>query len=58
MFEGLRHLISPRPWLDVLTDVADVLIVAYVIYRALLVIRGTRAMQMGTGLGVLFVVCV
>lgn len=58
MFEGLRHLISPRPWLAVVTDVADVLIVAYVIYRALLVIRGTRAMQMGTGLGVLFVVYV
>ena len=42
----------------VLTDVADILLVTYVVYRALLVLRGTRAMQMGIGLGVIFLVYV
>ena len=56
MLDGLRHLFSSRPWLQVLVDVFDILIVTYVVYRALLVLRGTRAMQMGTGLGVIFLV--
>jgi diadenylate cyclase len=54
MLEGILHLISRRPWGQVLVDVTDIGIVAYVIYRALLVLRGTRAMQMGTGLGIVF----
>lgn len=58
MLEGLRHLFAARPILQVLVDVADLLIVTYVVYRALLVLRGTRAMQMGTGLGVIFLVYV
>ncbi len=58
MLEGLSHLIAPRPLLQILVDVSDVLIVTYVIYRALLVLRGTRAIQMGTGLGVIFLVYV
>ena len=58
MLEGLRHLFAARPWLQVLVDVADLVIVTYVVYRALLVLRGTRAMQMGTGLGVIFLVYV
>jgi diadenylate cyclase len=56
MLEGLRHLFSSRPWLQVLVDIFDLLVVTYVVYRALLVLRGTRAMQMGTGLGVIFLV--
>jgi uncharacterized protein (TIGR00159 family) len=56
MFEGLLHLFARRPILDVLTDVADLLVVTYVVYRALLVLRGTRAMQMGMGLGVVLLV--
>jgi diadenylate cyclase len=56
MPEGLLHLFARRPMGQVVTDVADILIVAYVIYRALLVLRGTRAMQMGTGLGLIFLV--
>jgi diadenylate cyclase len=56
MLEGLHHLLVARPWTQVLVDIADLLIVAYVVYRALLVLRGTRAMQMGTGLGVIFAV--
>lgn len=56
MLEGIRHLFAARPWQDVLVDVFDILVVTYVVYRALLVLRGTRAMQMGTGLGVIFLV--
>jgi diadenylate cyclase len=45
---GFLHLI-PRPrWQDIL----DILIVAYVIYRIALLIRGTRTMQMVVGLGI------
>jgi diadenylate cyclase len=58
MPEGLLHLFAPRPFSQVLIDVFDLIIVTYVIYRALLVLRGTRAMQMGTGLGVIFLVYV
>jgi len=56
MPEGLRHLFAQRPLGQVGTDIVDLLIVTYVIYRALLVMRGTRAMQMGTGLGLIFLV--
>jgi uncharacterized protein (TIGR00159 family) len=56
MPEGLVHLFAHRSAGQVLTDLFDLLIVAYVIYRALLVLRGTRAMQMGTGLLVVFLV--
>lgn len=58
MPEGLMHLFSARPWRDVVVDVFDVIVVAYVIYRALLLLRGTRAMQMGTGLGFLLLLYV
>jgi diadenylate cyclase len=56
MLEGFLHLFARRPIGSVLTDVADILLVTYVLYRALLVLRGTRAMQMGMGLGVIFLV--
>jgi uncharacterized protein (TIGR00159 family) len=42
---------GPLRWL---ADVADVLIVAYLLYRVLLLVRGTRAMQMAIGLGLVF----
>jgi uncharacterized protein (TIGR00159 family) len=58
VLEGFRHLFSSRPFLQVLIDVMDILIVTYVTYRALLVLRGTRAMQMGMGLGVILLVYV
>ncbi|MCB9667013.1 MAG: TIGR00159 family protein [Myxococcales bacterium] len=38
-----------------MTDVADVALVAIVLYWVLLLIRGTRAMQMGIGLAFVFV---
>ncbi len=56
MIEGLLHLFQARPWLQVLIDIIDLGLVTYVIYRALLVLRGTRAMQMGLGLAVILVV--
>jgi diadenylate cyclase len=56
MPEGLLHLFARRPLGQVITDVVDLLVVTYVVYRALLVLRGTRAMQMGTGLGLIFLV--
>jgi diadenylate cyclase len=58
MLEGILHLISRRPITQILIDILDLLVVTYVVYRALLVLRGTRAMQMGTGLGVIFLVYV
>jgi uncharacterized protein (TIGR00159 family) len=54
VLEGFLHLFARRSLTVALTDVADILLVAYVAYRALLVLRGTRAMQMGLGLAVLF----
>jgi len=56
VLEGFLHLFSRRSVGLVVTDVADILLVTYVLYRALLVLRGTRAMQMGLGLGVIFLV--
>jgi uncharacterized protein (TIGR00159 family) len=56
VLEGFLHLFARRSMMAVLTDVADILLVTYIVYRALLVLRGTRAMQMGIGLGVLSVV--
>ena len=43
------HVIPRLRWQDAL----DILIVAYVIYRITLLIRGTRTMQMVVGLGIL-----
>jgi len=58
MLEGLLHLFAARPLRQIVIDLLDIAIVTYVVYRALLVLRGTRAMQMGTGLGVIFLVYV
>jgi diadenylate cyclase len=45
----LANLQSSFRWIDLL----DVTIVAFIVYRILLLIKGTRAMQMLTGLGIL-----
>ncbi len=58
MLEGFLHLFAPRPFGEVLIDIVDILLVTYAVYRALLVLRGTRAMQMGLGLGVILLVSV
>ncbi len=50
MFEGLSQLVSlNRSWTTIGRDMADIAIVAFIIYRTLLVLKGTRAMQMGMG---------
>ena len=51
--EGLLHLFSRRPLGQWAVDVMDLLLVAWIIYRALLVLRGTRAQQMSIGVLVL-----
>ncbi|MEO6421043.1 MAG: TIGR00159 family protein, partial [Polyangiaceae bacterium] len=56
MLEGLLHLFAMRSLREVGIDVLDLAVVTYIIYRALLVLRGTRAMQMGIGLAVIFVI--
>jgi uncharacterized protein (TIGR00159 family) len=55
MLEGFLHLFTWRKGMFLL-DAADILVVTYLTYRALLVMRGTRAMQMGFGLGVVLLV--
>jgi diadenylate cyclase len=56
VLELLSRLFVARPLEQVLRDVIDVLIVAWVIYRALLVLKGTRAIQMAIGLGIVSLV--
>jgi uncharacterized protein (TIGR00159 family) len=53
MFEALRQLFAGRPVAQLARDVADVTIVAIVVYRALLILRGTRALQMIVGLAII-----
>jgi len=55
MSESLRAFFSSRTPLHLLRDALDIFIVYYVVYRALLVLRGTRAMQVGAGFAILFV---
>ncbi len=50
MPDGLRLLFSPRAPGQIAVDLTDVFIVAYLVYRVLLVVRGTKAMQVGIGL--------
>lgn len=50
------HEFANRDALRVATDIVDILLVAYLIYRVLLLMRGTRAMQMGIGLVLVFLV--
>jgi uncharacterized protein (TIGR00159 family) len=54
MPELLHAYFSSRSPVHYLRDALDIFIVYYGVYRALLVLRGTRAMQVGVGLGVLF----
>jgi uncharacterized protein (TIGR00159 family) len=54
MPELLRAYFASRQPVHYLRDALDIFIVYYGVYRALLVLRGTRAMQVGVGLGVLF----
>lgn len=53
MLEGLLTYINERKLDGLLRDFLDVAIVYYACYRALLVMRGTRAVQIGVGLAML-----
>lgn len=56
VLEALNAFFLERETLRVVADVLDILLVAYLFYRVLLLIRGTRAMQMGVGLVLVFIV--
>jgi uncharacterized protein (TIGR00159 family) len=56
MLEVLRSYFEERTLLQLLRDGLDVFIVYYLIYRSLLVVRGTRAMQIALGLGVILLI--
>jgi uncharacterized protein (TIGR00159 family) len=58
VFELLRSYVQGRTLLQLSRDALDVFLVYYLVYRALLVLRGTRAMQVGIGLGVVFLIYV
>ena len=58
MGDFLGRLFAARPFDQFLRDVVDIVIVAWVVYRALLVLRGTRAIQMAVGLGIVLLVYV
>ncbi len=58
MLDGFLALFSLRPVMSIVRDMVDVLVVAYGIYRILLAFRGTRAMQVGQGLGLVLLVYV
>jgi diadenylate cyclase len=51
---GLSEFFA-RPASLVLWDLADIVLVAVVLYSMLLLLRGTRAMQMGIGLALVFI---
>jgi diadenylate cyclase len=55
MLDDLLRFVSERSAGRLARDALDVFIVYYLCYRALLVLRGTRAMQVGIGLAAVFV---
>lgn len=54
MLSSITEYLAGRTAIDLAREIADVSIVYYVVYRALLVLRGTRAMQVGIGLFLVF----
>lgn len=56
LVEGVQAYFQVRDAWRVVADVVDVLLVAYLFYRGLLLIRGTRAMQMVVGLVLVFLI--
>ena len=55
MLDSLYAFLDSLTPVQVLRDVLDIFLVYYIVYRALLVLRGTRAMQVGVGLAMVFV---
>jgi len=58
MLDAVRAYLEHRTALALLRDALDVFLVYYLLYRALLVLRGTRAMQVGVGFGFIFLIYV
>lgn len=54
MFEGILHMFAGRSPLQLAIDVLDIFAVTVVIYRLLLVLKGTRAAQIGVGFLLVF----
>lgn len=54
VFEAIRLYFVERSALHLARDAFDIFVVYLVVYLALRVIRGTRAMQVGVGIGVVF----
>jgi uncharacterized protein (TIGR00159 family) len=54
LLDSLLAYLSSRSGIELLRDALDVFVTYYLFYRALLVLRGTRAIQVGVGLGVVF----
>ncbi len=55
MQDSLLGFFGSLSLVQCLRDALDIFIVYYIVYRALLVLRGTRAMQVGMGLAMVFV---
>lgn len=52
MLEALQSYFQNRTPAEIARDVVDIIVVYYLFYRLLLVARGTRAMQVAAGLGI------
>ena len=55
MLDSLLTFFGGLTFVQCLRDALDIFLVYYIVYRALLVLRGTRAMQVGMGLAMVFV---
>ncbi len=55
MLDSLHTFFEGRTLVQLARDALDIFLVYYIVYRALLVLRGTRAMQVGMGLAMVFV---
>lgn len=58
LLENVAIYFNSRSGLDLLRDTFDIAVVYYLLYRLLLVARGTRAIQIAAGLGILSLVYV
>ncbi len=55
LFRGVMEILNIEAIrIPTITDIVDILILAYIIYKLLLLIKGTRAMQMIAGIALLF----
>lgn len=44
------------PWLAYIGQIVDILLVTYVVYKLIMIIRGTRAVQLVKGIAVIFMI--